>query len=424
MLQLSNEKTVLHFIDFFKKAGITNNGIAGLLGNVYAESGVRTNNLQNKYNTEFNMTDEEFTQAVDNGTFDFCNPGVKFGYGLCQWTSLGRRTGLYSYCKGSGRSIADESAQFEWLLHELKDSYKTVYNELISNSNTVYSCAEIVVCKFEIPASVINDGPSRQNTINKRAEYAQEFYDTYLKEGNMAKRKIVAINAGHWLGNPKGVPKEMRVMGGTLEFTLNERVVSKVAEMLKDYDVDVLLNYDPTGKTKIELTDRINQANKAPADIYLSIHHNAANTIFDGGGTVVYYYQGDARRQASATRLYDEIRSRTNLKGNRATPICGTKSYQEINNTTAPAFLVECGFMNSTVDIEYIATNAWPVQVATGIVAFLINELGLVKKEDNKPVVNENPAATNDSGVTVTIATKERTEKITLYKGDTITIEG
>lgn len=421
MLQISNERTVTNFIKFFRDNGITDNGIAGLLGNVYAESGVRTDNLQNKYETEFGMSDVEFTKAVDNRLFDFCNPNIKFGYGLCQWTSIGRRTGLYNYCVSKGTSIADEQSQFEWLLHELQTSYKGVYNELISGSNTVESCASIVICKYEIPKSVLTEGAEKQNAINKRVLYAKEFYDLYLKGGKEMANKLVAINAGHWLGNPKGVPKEMSKLGGTLEFTLNERVVSKVAELLKEYEVDVLLNYDPTGKSKIELVDRIRQANNAKADIYLSIHHNAANTVFSGGGTVVYYYQGNTKNQASATKLYNEIKSRTGLKGNRATPVNGTRSFQEINDTTMPAFLVECGFMNSTVDIEYIAKPEWATQVASGIVAFLVGELGLNKK----PIVEEKPEEkpvvipAEDAIVKVKIGSQE----LTLNKGEAIVIE-
>ena len=182
MLQLSNENTVIKFIEFCKGNGINNNGIAGLLGNLYAESGVRTNNLQNSYNTKFGLTDEEFTAAVDSGQFNFCDPDTKFGYGLAQWTSAGRRSGLYNYCKGKNVSIADEQAQFEWLLYELRTSYKAVYNELISSANTVESCASIVVCKYEIPRSVLTSENSKRETVDKRTGYAQEFYDRYLRE--------------------------------------------------------------------------------------------------------------------------------------------------------------------------------------------------------------------------------------------------
>ena len=60
-------------------------GAAGLMGNLYAESGLKSNNLQNSYNKKLNITDEEYTSLVDGGNYpDFI--ADKAGYGLAQWT--------------------------------------------------------------------------------------------------------------------------------------------------------------------------------------------------------------------------------------------------------------------------------------------------------------------------------------------------
>jgi hypothetical protein len=49
------------------------------------ESGLKPNNVQNSYESSLGMTDEEYTIAVDNGTYtNFVNDAV--GYGLAQWT--------------------------------------------------------------------------------------------------------------------------------------------------------------------------------------------------------------------------------------------------------------------------------------------------------------------------------------------------
>lgn len=435
VLELLDKNTVLHFITFFKNKGINDNGICGLLGNIYAESGVRTNNLQNSYEKKWNVTDESYTSNVDRGTWKDPINGQPFafdkgGYGLCQWTSSGRKSGLQNLSLEMGKSIANEEVQFEWLWYELTHSYRKVYAELISDTNSIYSCAEIVVCKYEIPKSVLGTEEERLKTVNRRTEYANAFYEQFFgkdkeTETVMAKKNVVvAINAGHWLGNPKGVPKEMRVLGGTLEWTLNSRVVDKVVELLSNYDeVTVVQNYDVTGQTKVgnELSDRIRMAEKAKADIYLSIHHNAADVkpnTWSGGGTTVYYYQGNTKNQASATRLYNEIKSRTGLKGNRSVPVCGTRSFQEINDTSMPAFLIECAFMNSTVDIEYIAKPEWATQVANGIIAFLVSEFGLTKnvsndtpkvevpKEEPKPTPTPTPTVSGTQKVKVSSMTR------------------
>jgi hypothetical protein len=53
------------------------------MGNLYAESGLRSNNLQNTYEKKLGMTDEQYTAAVDNGSYtNFVRDAA--GYGLAQ----------------------------------------------------------------------------------------------------------------------------------------------------------------------------------------------------------------------------------------------------------------------------------------------------------------------------------------------------
>lgn len=44
-------------------------GVAGLMGNLYAESGLQPNNLQNSYEESLGYSDSSYTQAVDNGSY-------------------------------------------------------------------------------------------------------------------------------------------------------------------------------------------------------------------------------------------------------------------------------------------------------------------------------------------------------------------
>ena len=62
-------------------------GVAGLMGNLYAESGLRPNNLQNTFEISLGMSDAQYTAAVDNGSYSkekFARDGA--GYGMAQWT--------------------------------------------------------------------------------------------------------------------------------------------------------------------------------------------------------------------------------------------------------------------------------------------------------------------------------------------------
>ena len=48
---------------YLKARGLTDAGAAGLMGNLYAESGLRANNLQNSYEGKLGMADAEYTEA-------------------------------------------------------------------------------------------------------------------------------------------------------------------------------------------------------------------------------------------------------------------------------------------------------------------------------------------------------------------------
>lgn len=76
--------------NYFKSKGMTDAGVAGLMGNLYAESALNPTNLQNSYEKKLGYTDAEYTFAVDNGLY---NNFVKdsAGYGLAQWTYWSRK---------------------------------------------------------------------------------------------------------------------------------------------------------------------------------------------------------------------------------------------------------------------------------------------------------------------------------------------
>lgn len=149
-------------------------GVAGLMGNIYAESGLRSNNLQNAYETKLGYTDATYTTAVDNGSYtDFVHDSA--GYGLAQWTYYSRKQALLDYAKASKKSIGDYEMQLGFLYKELSGSYASVLSEL-KNAKTVLEASNAVLTKFERPADM---GTAVQN---KRASFGQKYYDKYAKK--------------------------------------------------------------------------------------------------------------------------------------------------------------------------------------------------------------------------------------------------
>lgn len=164
-------------------AGYSKIAAAGVLGNLYAESGVRTDNLQNSAETRLGMTDEQYTEAVNNGTYtNFINDSA--GYGLAQWTTAGRKQGLYLFAQSKGVEINDASMQIEYLLGEISPSggangYATYqmgtpkrgYSYSSWENATTIEEATLAFCfVFERP---------KDSNQDFRIPYAQMFYDRY-----------------------------------------------------------------------------------------------------------------------------------------------------------------------------------------------------------------------------------------------------
>lgn len=172
-----DKPTALRIRDFLMRQGLTIEGVYGMMANIYCESGFRANNAQNSCMTKLGMTDETYTAKVNSGEYkDFVVDRI--GYGICQWTSSGRKSGLLNYAKEQNKSIADETLQLNYLIKELKTSYKAVFN-ILTISHDISECAKYVMIKFERPANQSNENQ------NKRASYGiQLFNDLEEKKGS------------------------------------------------------------------------------------------------------------------------------------------------------------------------------------------------------------------------------------------------
>lgn len=145
-------------------------GVAGLMGNLYTESGFKPYNLQNTYEKKLGMTDWEYTNAVANGSYtDFAND--RAGYGIAQWTHPSRKAALMTYAKDRNMSICDLDMQLEFLWKELQD-YPSVL-KILKNATSIREASNAVMLKFERPADVSLSAQIR------RSDYGQYFYDLH-----------------------------------------------------------------------------------------------------------------------------------------------------------------------------------------------------------------------------------------------------
>ena len=176
--------------DFLKSKGLNDYGIAGLMGNLYAESGLKPTNLQNTYEKSLGYTDAEYTAAVDQGLY---NNFVKdsAGYGLAQWTYWSRKENMLNFHKKKGKSIGDLTTQLEFLMDELEKNYTTSVLAVLKNATSVLEASNAVLLKFERPAD------QSTSVQNKRASYGQKYYNDYHVNNTTVTNSTVSTQGGN-----------------------------------------------------------------------------------------------------------------------------------------------------------------------------------------------------------------------------------
>lgn len=151
-------------------------GVAGLMGNMQAESGLKPTNLQQTYERKLGFTDASYTAAVDNGTYtNFIHDSA--GYGLVQWTFWSLKKYLYDFAKSKGTSIGDLEMQLNCICTQLSVQYRAVWQDLC-NATSVLNASNSVLLKFERPAD------QSQKVQALRASYGQAFYDKFANKTN------------------------------------------------------------------------------------------------------------------------------------------------------------------------------------------------------------------------------------------------
>lgn len=163
---MTTEQTIWNFL---KQKGLSDIAVAGIMGNLQAESGLRSNNLEDTKSKNLGLSDEEYTRRVDNGTYtNFINDSC--GYGIAQWTRTDRKRGLFTLCQANNKSISDLMCQLVFLYEELKNM------NLISRLNAatnIFAASTLILTDFENPLD------KSTKVKNYRSSLSKTFYDKF-----------------------------------------------------------------------------------------------------------------------------------------------------------------------------------------------------------------------------------------------------
>ena len=169
----SEDDRARYIWNFLKGKGLNDYAVAGLMGNLYSESALRPNNLQNSFEKKLGMTDKGYTMAVNNGSYkNFIHD--KAGYGLAQWTWWSRKQALLYFAQKKKASIDDLVMQLEFLWEELQ-AYTSVMR-VLNKATSVKEASNAVLTGYEKPAD-------QGNAVkNRRAEFGKGYFDKCFRQ--------------------------------------------------------------------------------------------------------------------------------------------------------------------------------------------------------------------------------------------------
>src|SRR5690625_3151349 len=157
--------------------------------------------------------------------------------------------------------------------------------------------------------------------------------------------KVIAMDAGHGI-NTAG----KRSPAGEREWTFNNKVAKALINQLNTYqNAQVVRLDDPSGKRDVPLKERTDKANKAKADILISLHHNAFQGKWGNHtGTETYHYPTSSNGKKLARAIHPAVVKAYGLRDR------GIKSanFHMLRESKMPAILIEGGFMDSNIDIK------------------------------------------------------------------------
>ena len=186
--------------------------------------------------------------------------------------------------------------------------------------------------------------------------------------------KVVYLDAGHGGYDPGAS------YFGISEKSLTLAIQSRVKAKLEAEGYQVVTTR--TSDTYVDLADRSRAANASESDIFVSIHINASGSSA-AQGIETYYYQPYAEYPSRINATYHANPTRLSMSDTLANAIQSSlinatgaqnqgvkrQTFAVLRETTAPAVLLELGFLSNPQEAARLNTSAYQETLANAIVA-------------------------------------------------------
>ena len=182
----------------------------------------------------------------------------------------------------------------------------------------------------------------------------------------------VFIGVGHGGSDPGAVANN------TKEKDLNLSIALACKDMLVKHGVSVKMS-----RTKDEndtLSEEIKECNAFSPDLAVDIHNNAGG----GDGAEAFYHYGGGKSKTLAENILGEIvKVGQNSRGAKIRKNSNGKDYYGfIRETSCPAVIVECAFVDNASDLESLATEGKRKSMGEAIAKGILKTLGVEQQSD------------------------------------------
>lgn len=167
----------------------------------------------------------------------------------------------------------------------------------------------------------------------------------------------VVIDPGHG-GEDEGCSE-----GGVLEKDVNLEIAKAVRDKLCEMGYQVVMTRE--GDQPYTTEERVQKANAAEADLYVSIHQNACETSGPNGVEAWYCEDQNGAESERLARLMEKYV--VQFTGAEEREISETDSLYVLRETNMPSCLVETGFLTNAAERRKLTDPEYQDAVAEGI---------------------------------------------------------
>ncbi|MGT2906385.1 GBS Bsp-like repeat-containing protein [Streptococcus dentiloxodontae] len=189
--------------------------------------------------------------------------------------------------------------------------------------------------------------------------------------------KVIYLDAGHGGSDPGAS------YYGLQEKNLSLAMQNRLKSKLEAAGYTVITTR--TSDAYVDLLERSRKANASESDIFISLHFNASSSSA-AYGIETYYYQYYSEYQPSINGTYHNNATRLDMSSTLASAIqsnvvsvTGGKNngvkrntFAVLRETTAPAVLLELGYLSNATEANNISNAAYQEKLANGIVAGIL----------------------------------------------------